>query len=127
VPSHVLPGVRVEYPQTPPVGGAHSVTWQTCGFYDSPVPSEMAVHSLEHGAFWITYRPETPGDELQYLRELARTAPKVLVSRWDEGLPAPVVISSWGHQLKLESPRDPRLEQFMKAFAGQSPEPFAPC
>ena len=36
----------VAYPQTPPVGGAHSGTWQNCGVYSAPVPSEEAVHSL---------------------------------------------------------------------------------
>ena len=44
----------VSYPQTPPVGGAHSSTWQNCGVYSAPVRSENAVHSLEHGAMWIT-------------------------------------------------------------------------
>src|SRR6266487_5482045 len=45
------------YAQIPPVGGDHSASWQTCGIYSSPVPNEHAVHSLEHGAVWITYQP----------------------------------------------------------------------
>jgi hypothetical protein len=53
-PSHTAPDATVNYPQTPPVGGPHNPTWQTCAFYDKPVPSETAVHSLEHGAIWIT-------------------------------------------------------------------------
>src|SRR5215212_3432936 len=49
----------VEYPQTPPVGGNHSPVWQNCHYYDTSVPNERAVHSLEHGAVWITYSPDT--------------------------------------------------------------------
>jgi hypothetical protein len=126
-PSHVAPETGVDYPQTPPVGGPHSATWQSCGFYDRPVPSETAVHSLEHGAIWITYRPDLPPDEIQELRDLSRRRLDVLASRWDDGLPAPVVASSWGRQLKLQTVRDPRLEQFIRAFSGQAPEPGAPC
>src|SRR5512135_382780 len=49
-----------QYPQTPPVGGVHSSVWQNCGIYDQPIRNENAVHSLEHGAVWITYQPDLP-------------------------------------------------------------------
>ena len=117
----------VTYPQTPPVGGIHHPGWQRCDFYDTPVPSEMAVHSLEHGVIWITYRPDLPQDQKDALAQLARTRGGILVSRWDQGLPAPVVASSWGRQIKLESATDPRLRQFILAFSGQAPEPLGSC
>ncbi|HWU32894.1 MAG TPA: DUF3105 domain-containing protein, partial [Marmoricola sp.] len=31
-------------------------------------------------------------------------------------LPAPIVISSWGYQLYVNSPTDPRLQQFVDKF-----------
>ena len=96
-------------------------------FRDRPVPTETAVHSLEHGAIWVTYRPDLPADQLEVLRRLAASRSDMLVSRWDDGLPAPVVVSSWGRQLKLESANDPRLLQFAQAFSGRAPEPNAPC
>jgi hypothetical protein len=117
----------VVYPQRPPVGGPHHPTWETCVFRDRPVANETAVHSLEHGAIWVTYRPDLAPEEIAVLRRLAESRRDVLVSRWDEDLPAPVVVSSWGRQLKLESANDPRLLQFAQAFSGQSPEPNAPC
>ena len=52
----------VDYPQDPPAGGPHAEVWQNCGFYDEPVVKERAVHSQEHGAVWITYRPDLPAD-----------------------------------------------------------------
>jgi hypothetical protein len=117
----------IVYPQVPPVGGIHNPTWQTCTFYDHAVPNETAVHSLEHGAIWITYRPDLPADQLAVLTRLGRDRSGILVSKWDDGLPAPVVASSWDRQLKLPSANDPRLMQFIRAFLGQAPEPNAPC
>ena len=124
-PSHTNDPVM--YPQTPPVGGPHNPTWELCAFRDRPVPAEMAVHSLEHGAIWVTYRPDLPADQVDALARLARGRSDMLVSRWDQGLPSPVVVSSWGRQLRLPSATDPRLLQFAQAFSGQAPEPNGPC
>ena len=34
----------------------------------------------------------------------------------DNSLPSPIVISSWGYQLQVTSPTDPRLQQFVDTF-----------
>lgn len=117
----------VSYPQVPPVGGIHNPVWQKCGFYDEPVPNEKAVHSLEHGAIWITYRPDLPAAEIESLATLGRGRNLVLVSRWEDGLPAPVVATAWGRQLRLESVNDPRLMEFVRLYINQGPEINAPC
>jgi putative peptide zinc metalloprotease protein len=118
----------VDYPQTPPVGGNHAPIWQNCGFYAVPIANENAVHSLEHGAVWITYRADVPQEEVKALHQLARRQPYVLVSPLPDG-PAPVVASAWGHQLQLDSSRDPRLSQFIRTFrlGLQAPERGGPC
>jgi hypothetical protein len=117
----------ISYPQTPPVGGPHSRTWQTCAFYSEPIADEYAVHSLEHGAVWITYRPDLPADQIDILRQLVDQT-YVLVSPYPN-LPAPVVATAWGQQLLLDSATDPRLNQFVSYFreGPQTPEPGAPC
>jgi hypothetical protein len=116
----------VTYSVTPPVGGQHNATWMNCGIYDKPVPSERAVHNLEHGAVWITYRPSLPQSEVNQLRAFAGKQTMVspaegAPSRYMDltpypGLPSPIVISSWGFQLKVSSPADPRLQQFVNTF-----------
>ena len=117
----------IAYPETPPVGGVHNPVWMPCGFYDQPVPSERAVHSLEHGAIWITYRPDLPQAQVDALAALARSRGLILVSRWDEGLPSPVVLTGWGRQLPLDTATDPRLMDFVRRYANQGPEINAPC
>jgi predicted small secreted protein len=118
----------VDYPQSPPVGGPHNPIWQNCGFYSKPVRDENAVHSMEHGAVWITYAPDLPKEQVETLRDIAHTNSYVLVSPYSD-LPSQVVASAWGKQLHLNSADDPRLEQFVKAYqqGPQNPEPGAPC
>lgn len=124
--AHVL--TPVSYPQTPPVGGPHSPVWQNCGFYRVAVVNEHAVHSLEHGAVWITYRPNLASPDIAALKVLANSQKYVLVSPYP-GLPAPVVASAWGRQMRVSSAADPRLDQFVRAFelGMQAPERGGPC
>ena len=118
----------VAYAQTPPVGGEHSPVWQNCGYYPAPVANEAGVHSLEHGAVWVTYRPDLAQDQIETLRELAESQSYILVSPYPD-LPAPVVASAWGEQLRLESADDPRLAQFVRVYrlGPRTPEPGAAC
>ena len=122
----------ISYPETPPVGGPHNEVWQNCGIYDKPVANENAVHSLEHGAVWITYRPDLSADQVEQLRKLVRGHGHVLLSPYPN-LPAPVVASAWGVQLKIESSSnpafDPRLPLFIEKYeqGTQTPEPGASC
>jgi hypothetical protein len=118
----------VDYAQTPPAGGAHNDVWQNCGFYDEPITDEVAVHSLEHGAVWITYTPDVPQDEIERLRDLSEGNDFVLVSPYpDQG--SPIVATAWGKQLSLESAEDSNLERFINAYSQgpQTPEPGALC
>lgn len=104
----------ITYDQDPPINGDHAPYWQNCGFYSSPVENEAAVHSLDHGAVWVTYRPDLPNDQVDILRDIARED-YVLVSPYP-GLSAPVVATAWRNQLTLEDAEDPRLRQFVDQF-----------
>jgi hypothetical protein len=118
----------VLYPQTPPVGGKHSATWLNCGVYDAPVANENAVHSLEHGAMWITYRPGLAASEIAAITADVAGQPYGLVSPYP-GLPSPIVATVWGKQLKLNTAADPRLKTFINTYksGSQAPEPGGEC
>ena len=118
----------VTYGQVPPVGGPHSPTWQTCGYYDAPIQTERGVHSMEHGAVWITYSPDLAAGGVALLKGLVEGRTHVLVSPF-VGLPSAVVASAWGQQLMLPSAEDARLAEFVSYFeqGPQTPEPGAPC
>ncbi|HWG94015.1 MAG TPA: DUF3105 domain-containing protein [Mycobacteriales bacterium] len=119
----------VDYARVPPLGGDHLARWVACGAYDEPVPDEAAVHSLEHGAVWVTYDPALPADDVAALEELVGVDEEyVLVSPY-EGLPSPVVVSAWGLQIEAERPDDPRVEAFVQRYVGNGlgGEQGAPC
>ena len=118
----------VAYPQTPPVGGDHAAIWMSCGVYTAPVKTEEAVHSLEHGAVWVTYRPDLPADQVSILAGVVSKYSYGLLSPF-VGLDSPVVASAWGLQLKLASASDPRLQEFVAKYQNgpQTPEPGASC
>ena len=102
--------------------------WLNCGIYPNPVPNENAVHAMEHGAVWITYRPDLPADQVSILRQLVDKKTYVVLSPYP-GPPAPVVASAWGAQLAMPSASDPKLAQFLDYYrqGPQTPEPGAPC
>jgi putative peptide zinc metalloprotease protein len=118
----------VRYQHIPPVGGNHAPIWQNCGFYATPIANEHGVHAMEHGAVWITYRPDLPHDQVAVLEQVAARQPYVLVSPYPD-LPAPVVASAWAHQLRLDAARDARLNAFVDAFVlgPEAPERGGPC
>jgi len=111
-----------------PAGGPHDEIWQNCGFYDTEVRSENAVHSLEHGAVWITYEPGVAEDQLRQLRGFTRGPDKVLVSPI-AGQDSPIIVTAWANQLELSDADDARLAQFVNEFEGSldAPEPGGRC
>ena len=140
-PSSDVPGVKsfenlslqhnngsINYEQIPPVGGEHNPVWQNAGFYEQQVIEEKAVHTLEHGAVWITYRADLPEDQKEELRRIVESQDCLLASPYPS-LSSPVVASAWGKQLRLKSVDDPKLQEFILAYrkGPQTPEPGAPC
>ena len=118
----------VDYAQDPPVGGDHASTWLNCGVYTEKVPKENAVHSLEHGAVWITYDPELPEADVKKLDDALPDTYTVLAP-YEGEMGSKIVISAWNHQLELDSADDPRIKGFIKEYrqGPQTPEPGAAC
>ena len=122
----------VEYPESPPVGGEHDGEWADCTgtVYSVDIRNENAVHSLEHGAVWITYDPERASeDDVAALSELVDgTSGRMLSPR--PGLSAPISLQSWNNQLTVDSATDSRLQQaadFLTSNPDTTPEPGATC
>ena len=117
----------VDYAQTPPAGGDHAPAWLNCGVYTEPQTNENAVHSLEHGAIWVTYDPSISAEELDLLKtKLPSTY--VILSPFEDS-PAPIVLSGWDVQLQVDEASDERIGEFFEEYwqSENVPEPGALC
>jgi len=110
-----------------PAGGEHSSVWLNCGAYPDPVPEENAVHSLEHGAVWITYEAGGENVDIDRLNGFAGRN-KVIVSPVLAQEP-PVLVTAWARHMEAQAADDPRINQFIVEFAGaaSAPEPGGLC
>ncbi|WP_328776631.1 DUF3105 domain-containing protein [Streptomyces goshikiensis] len=120
----------VKYEMNPPVGGDHHPRWMNCNgdVYKNPVPEVNAVHSLEHGAVWVTYNEKAAKGDLDKLAETVGKTPYSLMSPVKEQTGA-IMLSAWGKQLTVDSATDPRVAQFFTKYVqgSQTPEPGAAC
>jgi hypothetical protein len=121
----------VSYPQSPPVGGDHSPVWADCTgtVYPAQIANENAVHTLEHGAIWIAYKPGLAGDQVDVLTKLVAGQPYMLLTPY-AGLKTNVSLQAWGYQLTVDSATDARVKQFITALKQSrtnTPELGASC
>ena len=129
---HITADQRVAYNRFPPVGGPHDGTWANCNgiVYDTAVRSENMVHTLEHGAVWITYNPDTiSSDDLATLTALVDGQPFTTLTPYP-GLDSTISLQAWAHQLKVDSASDERVKQFITALRQNRwvyPETGATC
>ncbi|MEU4097311.1 DUF3105 domain-containing protein [Streptomyces sp. NPDC026673] len=120
----------VDYPMSPPAGGDHNPVWQNCNgdVYDKPLTDENAVHSLEHGAVWVTYTSKAADADVKALRDRVAKTPYSLMSPYTDQA-SPITLTAWGHQLGVTKADDPRVATFFDTYVqgDQTPEPGAPC
>ena len=120
---------HIDYKQSPPVAGPHNYNWQRCqgDVYPAQIANEHAVHALEHGAVWITYRPDLPKDQVEKLASKVRGNDFMFMSPYP-GLDKPISLQAWGYQLKVENANDSRIDAFIKALRqNATQEPGAAC
>lgn len=116
----------VKYTSSPPIGGNHSAVWADCSgtVYAKQIANENAVHPLEHGAVWITYRPRLDATSIATLSKLVTGVNYMIMTPY-AGLKTPISLQAWNYQLFVNSASDPRIAAFIKALRnnpGTTPE-----
>lgn len=120
--------IDIPYGALPPPGGVHYDIWQNCGVYTEPISTANAIHSMEHGAVWITYQPELDSSSITTLERMVRGDGFILLSPYPEQR-SPIVLTAWGLQLELDSVNDGRIADFIDRYrvGPQTPELGATC
>ncbi|MFD7708006.1 DUF3105 domain-containing protein [Streptomyces sp. NPDC059785] len=120
----------VDYPMNPPVGGDHNQVWMNCNgdVYTKAINDMNAVHSLEHGAVWVTYNSKASESDVKALAEKVKQTPYTLMSPVEDQKD-PIMLSAWAHQRTVTGASDPDLAKFFETYVQgkQTPEPGAAC
>jgi hypothetical protein len=109
----------VKYAAIPPDGGNHSPYWGDCSgtVYSQPIANENAVHMLEHGAIWITYKQGLDSSEVTTLSALVNGTNYMAMSPYPASdMTSNISLQAWGYQLKVDSANDPRIQKFITAL-----------
>jgi hypothetical protein len=108
---------HITYDSSPPVGGNHNGYWADCTgtIYPKAIANENAVHMLEHGAIWITYRAGLPASQLAALKKLVNGQDRMALSPYP-GLKSPISLQAWGYQLFVNNASDPRIAKFVNTL-----------
>jgi hypothetical protein len=130
-PNHNHVEGNLTYNTTPPTGGNHSQYWADCSgtVYPNAIANENAVHMLEHGAVWITYKPGLAQDQIDTLSKLVTGQDRMAMSPYPD-LKTNISLQSWDYQLFVDSATDPRIEKFILALRFNpktTPESSATC
>ena len=124
-----------KYNSDPPTSGPHYPEEAQAGFYDTNIyqyPAAYLVHNLEHGyiIFWYNcgLLDEAACTNLKsqiksVMNEFNNV--KVITYPWDS-IDVPVMMTSWGRLLKMETFDAAQARAFYKSNLSRSPEPNAP-
>ncbi|MFV0138079.1 DUF3105 domain-containing protein [Streptomyces sp. HMX87] len=121
---------KVAYPMSPAAGGDHHPVWAACDakVYTKEIKQENAVHSLEHGAVWITYNDKAAKTDIESLGDRVSKTPYTFLSPYKDQS-SPITLTAWGVQLEVDKASDTRVDQFLDKYVQgeQTPEKGATC
>ena len=111
------------YNSNPPTSGPHAgpLPW---GFHEDEVADEDAIHNLEHGGIWISYK-DLDQQSIDTLREIARENSQSVVVSPRAANENKVAVASWGRLMKLETVDFDSIMEFIRKNKNKSPEPIA--
>jgi Protein of unknown function (DUF3105) len=134
---HITPCTPITYATNPPSGGNHWPIWGAFAQYTTPLPREMYVHDLEHGAIVLSYNcPDACPDVVAALAMVfdgevdplclslgAGPAARMVLTP-DPLLPTPIAASAWGATYTATCIDLPSLRQFTNDHYGHGREDF---
>ncbi len=111
------------YNSNPPTSGPHAgaVPW---GFSDKEILDENAIHNLEHGGIWISYK-DLDDESVEKLRAIARKNSLSVIVSPREANDTKVAVASWGRIMKLDYVDEALINKYIRSNKNKSPEPLA--
>lgn len=123
--THIQPDAsHPAYNSNPPTSGWHWAQPANWGVYDKPLVDEQAVHNLEHGGIWISYK-DIDSETQANLEKIARANSGSVILSPRETNESKIVLASWTRMEKLDTYDQAKILEFIKRNKNNSPEPLA--
>lgn len=107
------------YNSNPPTSGARLADLAASGLHELPVPPELLLHNLEHGAVALQYHcPRGCPELVVALAAVAARHPEVVVAPYPL-MEARLAATAWGRIELLDDFDGARVERFITAYAGR--------
>lgn len=121
---HVDSGAVITYKTNPPTSGSHYTIAQAWGVYEKEIADGSAVHGLEHGGIWISYK-DISNEEKSILENIGnKNSGSVIVSPRSAN-DAKIAVASWGRYMKLDMVDEVLIQKYIDTYKNQSPEKLA--
>lgn len=123
--THITPGQSHDpYNSNPPTSGPHLAQPANWGVYSTPLQDEQAIHNLEHGGIWISYKgidDQTKGQ----LETITKANGGSVIMSPRESNDVKIVLTSWTRMEKLDGYDEGKILEFIRSNKNKSPEPMA--
>lgn len=116
--------VHDEYITNPPTSGDHYANASAWGIFLKPLADEQAVHNLEHGGIWISYK-DLDEESLAKLVAFAKEHSQSVILSPRKENDSNIALASWERLDQMETLDMERVENFYKGNKNKSPEPLA--
>lgn len=110
------------YNSNPPSSGPHWPSPAKNGIYDKGLGDETALHNLEHGYIWISYRPDVGDEVFNKLKAIVEKDDWKMLLTLREKNDTPIALVAWGRVLKLDDFDEKRIKDFIDTYRNRGPE-----
>lgn len=121
---HVSAGTDVEYKTNPPTSGNHLAEAKNWGVYDEEIDDKAAVHALEHGGIWISYK-DIDDETKKMIEDIGKFNPQSVIVSPRQANDNKIVVTSWGKMMKLDTFDKALIQKYINTYKNQSPEKIA--
>jgi Protein of unknown function (DUF3105) len=111
----------LDYVSNPPVSGPHAPQPAACGTHAQPIPDENQVHTLEHGAIGVQYRPQLDQQDIATIEDIVGGYDSHVFSA-PRSMDSPIVVTSWGRMMRLDSLDASAIRSYIDEFRMRGPE-----